>query len=192
MNAEIKTWFPTSIYTQKDFLMEEERSYIENEILTIDKTLPTIENDWQSDVKNSERSFDVLADNRFERLKTKIIQSTTNFAKELGSNASHTIHSSWYNIYYKDDFQEYHNHPNSIFSAVYNVTSPKDSGLLVFENPVEEMITLKNHTPNELSYGTIKYNLPPNTLIIFRSNIRHMVTRCKNTTPRITIAANLK
>lgn len=192
MNAEIKTWFPTSIYTQKDLMTEDERANIEKLILEIDSKLPDVQNDWLTDIKNSERNFNVLQDPRFERLKTKIGQSVTNFAKELGSSAYYNPYTSWYNIYNKDDFSEYHIHPGSVFSAVYIVTNPKNSGLLVFENPVDEMVTLNNHSPNELSSGNVKYNLPANTLILFRSHIRHMVTRCKNINPRITIAANLK
>ena len=72
------------------------------------------------------------------------------------------------------------------------VSSPEKSGSLIFENPIEpDMLPLKNiKINNEYNYKTVSYDIPTNALIIFRSYVRHMVKRCENTKPRISLALN--
>ena len=192
MFAEMKTWFPTVIYTCENLLSEEEREAIEKEIYKIDKKIPKEQNNWVSDVKNTQNTYNILKNPVCLKLRSAIESCVSIFAKELGSTGSYTADDSWYNLYEKGDYQEYHLHANSIFSAVYFVTNPPGGGALVFENPNDAMISLKNHTPNPLSFGNCDYNMPANSLIVFRSSLRHCVRRCTNEIPRITIATNLK
>ena len=97
----------------------------------------------------------------------------------------------WGQVYNEGDYQEYHYHPASYFSAVFFFTNPENSGNLVFRSPLEpDMLPLKNGQMNDFSWRNCFYNPPAASLIIFRSSLMHMVERCKNKTPRITGAFN--
>jgi len=54
------------------------------------------------------------------------------------------------------------------------------------------MFPLKNLKYNELSYETCSYIPKEKSLIVFQSDLWHMVEKCDNKLPRITGAFNLK
>lgn len=188
----INTWFPTSICVIENLINEEENNKLILEIKKIKNKINKGGNNWQSNVYNTSGTYDLNKNIKFKNLCEKIELHTSNFARQLGSNEKYKISSSWFNYYFKGDYQEYHIHPENYFSAVYFFKNPKNSGGLVFKNPVQKMFPLKNLKHNSLSYETCVYNPPEKTLIIFQSDLEHMVKKCNNTEPRITGAFNLK
>ena len=48
------------------------------------------------------------------------------------------IHVSWININRKHHFMRHHNHINSVFSGVYYIKVPKNSGDLEFNSPIAD------------------------------------------------------
>jgi len=191
INEKINIWFPTSIYFIQNVLGDEKRKKIEKNILNINDKIPLEKNNWFTDVRNTQNTYNILNDKKFSFLRNAIEKHTTDFAKILGSNYNYKCISSWFNIYYENDYQEYHIHPDCVFSAVYYVTNPPLSGRTIFLNPSNNLISLKNKKNNALNYETCTYLPTQDSLLIFRSNLYHMVEKCKNKNHRITIATNL-
>lgn len=189
----IQLWFPTSIYVEENIFSEDENKNFINEIEILKSKIEKGGNNWNTDVYNTCQTFDLQRNKILKTLCDKVELHTNLFAKQLSSYHDYKIIDSWFNYYKKDDYQEAHHHANSIFSAIYFFTNPINSGSLSFENPIEpDMLPLKNIKEiNNLNCLTCNYNPSPKTLIIFRSNIRHMVGRGKNSQPRITAAFNL-
>ena len=190
---KLQIWFPTCIFYVENLIDKKENNYLIEEILKIKKTTKKGGKNWISKVYNT---FDTLSIHKiaeFKNLCSKIEEQTNLFSKCLGSNENYKINESWLNFYNKNDFQEYHTHPQFVFSAVYFFTNPENSGKLIFENPIEpDMYGLQNKIKtNTLNASTCSFMQKPRTLIIFRSYLRHMVTRCNNIEPRITAAFNL-
>jgi uncharacterized protein (TIGR02466 family) len=189
----IHTWFPTSILLIENLIDDEENKKLIKEIEKLKKEIKKGGDEWDTDLYNTHSTYELHKNIKFKFLCDKIEKYTINFANKLGSDANYKISSSWFNYYNKGDYQEYHIHPLSHFSAVYFFTNPKGSGKLIFKNPNGlKMFPLKNLKPNELSYETCFYVPKEKSLIIFQSDLWHMVQKCDNESPRITGAFNLK
>ena len=186
--------FPTAFYVLEDSLSEKENNDLLLKITNINNNVEKGGTNWLTDVYNTQGTHNLMENKDFENLCNNVTYHTNKFAKILESDYDYKCVEGWLNCYYKNDYQEYHTHPNYVFSAVYFFTNPENSGKLVFEHPIEpDMCGLKNITKlNTLNGYTSSYMPKPRTLIIFRSYLRHMVTRCNNIEPRITAAFNLR
>lgn len=186
-------WFPTAIFVEENLISFEDNQNLSKYVLDLETKIQKGGQNWITDISNSHGTYDLILDNEFKNLTDSVTDKINIFAKEFGSNYEYDKPSSmWYNIYRNGDYQEYHTHTDSVFSAVYFVTNPENSGRIVFENPIEpDMKPIKNITVNnDLNFKNCHYNPKPGTLLIFRSYMRHMVERCLNIEPRITIAFN--
>lgn len=106
------------------------------------------------------------------------------------------ISSSWVNLHHPDDYSHRHFHTNAIFSGIYYVTVPENSGDTVFE--LDEMenrialpsVKLKFFEPN--MYNSEKALLPSKEgrLVLFPSRLRHSVVKNKSNKDRYVIAMN--
>ena len=186
---KIDTWFPTSIAIVENIISKKEHNFLKNKLLKLNKE--TAHPQWHSDVKTSYGKYDLTLDKDFANLIEQTRLQTLDFARIMGSYDGCKVKKSWYTIYKEGDFQEYHEHDNSIFSSVYCFTNPKNSGQLIFKNPVKDMLPMGRVKPNKHSFYNVMYNLKPGQLIIFRSFLDHSVSLCKNKTPRITMACNI-
>ena len=190
--TKLQTWFPTSIYYVENLISEEDNDRLIEYIKWKTKEVKRGGENWLTDVYNTHHTHNIHKDNMFNNLSDAVTKQTSEFAKKLGSNYDYNIDESWWNSYNENDYQEYHHHADSYFSAVYWFTSPEGSGDLVFQSPlVPNARPLKNLKSNPLTYECCRYNPPPRSLVIFPSTLMHMVVRCKNKTPRITGAFNL-
>ena len=135
---------------------------------------------------------DGAAETFFNNLTTKIEYHTDKFALQLGSEAEYKVSESWFNFYNKYDYQEYHYHPLSFFSAIYFFKNPENAGKTIFKSYEEpNMLPLKNLKRNELSQSNCHYIPRERTLLIFKSNLLHMVSQSQSDEPRITASFNL-
>lgn len=186
-------WFPTAIFVEENILPIDQIDMCKEYILDLENTITSGGSNWKTDISTSHGTYDMINDEKFTQLKLCVTKKINTFAREHGSEYSYETPSSmWYNIYRKGDFQEYHTHTDSVFSAVFYVSNPENSGRIVFENPTEpDMKPIKNIvTNNDLNFKNCHYNPESGTLLIFRSYLRHMVEKCLNNEPRITIAFN--
>ena len=190
--SKIQTWFPTSIYYVENLISEQENNKLVDYIKWKSKEIKRGGENWFTDVYNTHQTYCIHTDEIFSNLFNAVKKETIDFAKKLGSDHEYNIDGSWWNIYNENDYQEYHYHPDSYFSAVYWFTNPEGSGDLIFQSPLTPIARpFKNLTANNLTSETCYYNPPPCSLVIFPSTLMHMVYRCKNKTPRITGAFNL-
>jgi uncharacterized protein (TIGR02466 family) len=189
----IHVYFPTLFYIEQNVISDEENNFLINELFEIKQKNKQGGSNWASNVYNTCGTFNLHEHKSFKNLNNVVSHHTNNFAKILKSNYNYECKESWFNFYNKGDYQEYHTHSYSVFSAVYYFLSSENSGKIIFENPTEpDMCSLKNVNEfDNLNSNTCYFKPPTKSLLIFRSNIRHMVEKNNSDEMRITGAFNL-
>lgn len=192
----IEEWFPTPIFytdlkdTNNDVLIK--RAYDLKEITSDVKT------EWHCDTFNT-LNKEYLLGNEDDKVVTDLIETTGQhvfrFAKEFGLTVDYydlICKDFWFNISEPGDYQEFHQHPNNHISAVYYVQSSENSGDIIFKNPesIGDMYQIPNEIDTKFSYKTARYNPVESRLLIFKSNLLHMVEKNKSNRDRISIAMN--
>lgn len=192
----IEEWFPTPIYFT-------ELSNINNQILKkrayeLKEASPTASTEWFCDTFNT-LNKDYLLGNKDDETLISLIETTGqhvfSFAKEFGLSVEKydlVCKDFWFNIANTGDYQEFHQHPNNHLSAVYYVQTDEQSGNIVFKNPesIGDMFQIPTEVDTRLSYKTAKYKPVESRLLIFKSNLLHMVEKNKSNRDRISIAMN--
>jgi uncharacterized protein (TIGR02466 family) len=191
-NAKIDMWFPTPIYICDEIVGKNYNNQIKQQILSIKNKVSSGGNNWLCDTYNTIGKYDLRQSECFTDLLKTVTDHVNNFASKFNTIDTFSCKESWFNIYDQNDYQEYHIHTHSTFSAVYYVTAPLDSGDIVFENPFGvDMMEIQNITEqNNLTYKNCRYQAKERRLIIFKSYLKHMVMRGNNTDERISIAFN--
>jgi uncharacterized protein (TIGR02466 family) len=137
----------------------------------------------------------MINDLLFKDLIKYVTDQVSALAVEFGcAPNSAVVTDSWINVSCPGDYQEYHNHTGSHFSTVYYVTAPKDSGNIIFRSfeADTDMFPLPIQTINYASYKTFSFPPEEGELLIFRSNLRHMVEKNKSDDSRISISMNFR
>ena len=112
-------------------------------------------------------------------------------------NGKLKICNYWININGKGAYNVGHVHPGSHLSGVYYVKCPKDSGVIVFENPYNFIAFNELDSYNEefrqrnAQYGTMYIEPKDGLLLIFPAHLRHAVPENNSDEERISIAFNL-
>jgi len=190
--ALIKTWFAQPILEISDLISKDENLILLNEIYKIKSITNSGGKGWNTSVYNTYEQYSLHDKDIFKNLINLIETNTKSFALQMGSDATYKVKESWFNYYKKGDYQEFHYHPGSYFSAIYFFKNPINSGKTVFRSFEEpNMLPLKNLRKNDLSYSSCEYVPENNTLLIFKSNLLHMVTQSQSDDIRITGAFNL-
>jgi len=150
--------------------------------------------DWRCDTYNTLGSYELSGDNMFKNLLKTIKKHVIEFAKTYGvEGLPLKNNSSWINIAGPGNYQEYHMHPKNHFSAVYYVKSPTQGGNIVFRSHEadKDMFPLPD-TKNLESSNFKTFSIKPQTcdLLIFRSNLLHMVEKNLSEEDRVSIAIN--
>jgi uncharacterized protein (TIGR02466 family) len=187
--------FPTTVAVFENILTDVENNILIDYIEKLNNTVKKGGQNWLTTVYNTHGTYNIHTDENFKNLSNIVTDYTNNFAKILQSDYKYQISSSWFNVYNKKDFQEFHNHPGAVFSAVYILKNPLNGGEFVIMNPSEpcDMYPIKNLIKKtSLNESYFEYNLKAKTLIIFRSFLKHMVKICNSDEKRITTAFNLK
>jgi len=191
MNS-VEMWFPVSIYKAIDLVAIDYLHELYNHSLFIKESQPDGGDEWYGNTFTTHATYNLANDNKFDFLIATITEHVNHFAAMHNSKASYNLTYAWLNVNSNNTFQEFHTHNDAIFSAVFYIACPDGSGSIVFEDPKEpDMYPLKEiESKNQLSYTRIWYPPIENSLLIFRSYLRHMVEPCKNIEPRISIALN--
>lgn len=115
----------------------------------------------------------------FRALTRFITEEATNFANihKIYIPRNHVIvNNMWVNTFEKNHSMDQHNHPNTLFSGVYFVSIPNNSGVFAFDSPnSESMITPPIKTSNEYNMRQASYHMEEGELIIFNSYLKHRV-----------------
>jgi uncharacterized protein (TIGR02466 family) len=187
----IDSIFPTLIYVDQLDEFKELNLKIIEKVESSMKGIQSTDN-WNCNIITSAYTeIDILKDPDFYDLiqtcKNKVYQFSLNYdvvPKVL------TCKEAWINLSKPHGFQEYHMHPCSHFSLVYYVKTPKKCGNLIFKNPNGSMFPLEVTRPTHNNCSTYSYEPKESMVVIFPSNIEHMVRENNSEEDRISIAMN--
>ena len=194
--ADVQLLFPTPIYHDQLDISDDERSriqsYVEHLDWIVDKDIHNRPNGQYLDV------FDVLAHNPLSNLATIIDNHMHAFVHDfLRVSRKLTVKrtNSWANRHYLNDYCHEHHHSNSVFSGVYYLNIPPNSGPgIVFKrmgptwtSDAWEFNLDEVTAQNELVH--LK-RVNTNMLLLFPSHLTHMVPASETDEPRYSIAFN--
>jgi uncharacterized protein (TIGR02466 family) len=188
----VRYWFPTAVYDVNlgDYFIENNQAYYERGLF-YKQNVPKIVS-WKCDTYTTLSSVDLRQDQVFHSLIQKCKEHVLNFSKSFGVETRNiTCKDAWLNIASTGNYQEYHVHPSSHFSLVYYVRAPAFCGDLIFRSPVgDSMYPLPIHEPTEPSCTTARYAPEEGRLLIFPSNLLHMVCKNESQEDRVSISMN--
>lgn len=190
---KLDLWFPTAIYTSTNLL--DDKSYTKSLIdrcYNIQDQYSDSKTELLASTYNTMNNHNILTDVMFQQLIHKVTNKVHNFLGHFNSTLTLEMNSGWINIYKQNNYQEFHIHSGSIISCVYLLQCPKGSAGLSFAPQVRSAINLEPNKKNNLSYDYASYDAMEDSLVIFKSDIPHMVAQGSNTEDRISIAFNFK
>jgi len=195
IKKEIIQYFPTSFYYKENILSKNIKQDLIDYVLKIKEKTKKGGSNWLVNTYNSLGTLDLIKNKKFNILNKEITKYTNIFNNELGSNYLYKNPSEgWFNVYEKNDHQEFHTHPGFTFSAVYYLQVEEDMNKrssIIFKHPYEDMKPLKGKVNfNQLSYQRADIKPENNSLLIFRSYLHHFVEKHMGSKPRITLAYN--
>jgi len=193
MTDKIITYFPQAFYIAEDVLGNSYLNDLQQHAKRIQSIINSGGENWILRPYNTLDTYDLKTDSVFNVFLNTVEDKVFEFNKAHNSDYRYKTKDAWLNIYNKGDEQEYHCHAGHTYSAVFFLKSNKDCAKIIFENPTEpDMMPIKNLKElNSLSFKRCYFNPIENSLLIFRSYMRHMVEKQKTDFERITIAINL-
>tara|TARA_Y100000994_G_scaffold101457_1_gene83510 strand:- start:177 stop:788 length:612 start_codon:yes stop_codon:yes gene_type:complete len=188
--------FPIGLYAQPDVLTPEENDILISKVYKL-RTVFGAGNtqDWLSGTRSPDNCYkqsNIAEYLEFKPLVERITQCVHELAREHGSDDDYFCTEGWYNIYSSNRYQEYHVHPNSIFSAVYFMKSGDDSQGLHIKRPDYGGMLPPKNKKRDTPFNQEVIIAPPQerTVIIFRSYLEHCVPPSNLKTDRVTVALN--
>jgi len=192
MNDQITTFFPQAFFNSINLLEKDYLIKLQKLSLDIKNKYECGGKNWLLKPYNTLDTYDLTKDKNFKLLFDKIEEKVFLFAKAHKSDNFYKVKESWLNVYNKNDQQEFHYHADCTFSAVFFLKTSKDCAKIIFENPTEPdmkpILNIKEF--NTLNYKTCFFEPTENSLLIFRSYMRHMVEKQQTDFNRITVAVN--
>lgn len=188
----IDYWFPTPIM-REDVSAIFDKAYNQKcyELILAEKEKQSIRHEWNCETFSTYMSFELKDEPHFKRLIDLCTDRVKSFAQSFGHDKGVKYHTAWGNIAEPGQYQEKHLHPHSHFSLIYYVKCEEDCGDTIFFSPYEnDMFTLPVEKVNTNSYSHCFYKPIEGNLLIFRSNVIHMVRANKSGTNRCTLAMN--
>ena len=170
------------------------KSYLETLVFDLEKEQKKYEDGWLCNTFNTLGGYDLLQNKTVEPLLLEIKEHCYKFSIEYGiTNQEIKYKDAWLNLARKNCFQEMHNHCLSHFSAIYYVKVPENCGCTVFfSKDHNNMFPLPLNTNTTIANSKIyKYEPIENDLVIFRSDVFHMVEQNRSNDNRITMSMNL-
>ena len=172
----IKNYFPQPFY-----ISNFDSSLIDLKYVTSRK--------WESNTITSHHNDNQLTEKSYIVLVKKLSEYTS---KIISKKHKIELLDIWANEYLEKDFQEQHTHPGSHFSFTIIHKCPPGSGRLKFYNPYDNYgISYEDIFCNYYDF-VVEPIQEENTIIIWPSYMRHMVTPGSNKTKRITYSGNIK
>ena len=100
---------------------------------------------------------------------------------------------AWFNIYNKNDSQEFHNHNFETISGIFYLKSSEGDANTYFKSPVTRLPTDPEFDENNpYTCKVYKSYAIQGKLLLFRSDLDHCVERQVMDSNRITIVVNYK
>jgi len=189
----ISNMFVELLYRKEMPVLSENNAQYAEQALAIASNTAT-NPDWMCDTFTTMNTpYNLLEDKNFAAIFTECGTEVFKFASCFGVTSNNLrCAEGWLNIAMPGQYQEFHRHPMSHFSAVYYVQTPDRCGNIVFRNPSSEsdMFPLPTTSMAHPNFRTFYQTAKAGELLIFRSNMAHMVMKNQSTEPRISIAMN--
>jgi len=190
---EIEEFFPTRISYSFNPNHTKIKDNLIQHCLSISTQYTSGGKHWISDktYNTSDGVYNCHDDVEFLNLNRWIRDEVKNYTDLLDINENLDIVTSWFNIYNKHDYQEFHKHPGYKLSAIYILDcAPESDSIIYFKNPVDEMFTLTYKNINNKNSQIIAHQSVPGKLIIFPSNVAHCVSKNMAVQKRISLSYN--
>ena len=196
----IDQWFPTLICNGLLESFKPYNKHFSEKAYFLKEKFPNASSDWRCDTFHTMNVYTPFNDN--DQIINSLIdickKEVLIFSKEYGVDK--TINELdcidfWFNIGGPGSYQEYHQHPNAHFSLVYYVQAYENCGNIIFKSieSVSDMMPLPvSNIANSASFKTCFYSPTNSTVLIFRSNLLHMVEKNYSGKDRISIAMNFR
>lgn len=142
---------------------------------------------------NTVGTYNVINDKKFKSLNDWVINSVKEYSIKLRYKNNFSCKEAWFNIYKKNDYQEFHTHPEFTLSAIYFLKSSTGAAKTFFNfNPSPDFNRPDTDETFVPTSNLSHYEPLPGRLLIFRSNILHCVERQEKNDLRISLAYNFK
>ena len=183
--------FPTMIYIKDLPNPEKLNKYLEEHIMhwsQNDKGVSkTNAGGWHSKTDmNRKEEYDPLTTELFN-MQEEIYQKENLSRKPVCGNM-------WANVNYPKCYNRPHIHPNSLFSGVYYVTAPKNSGnFMIYDPRPGVQMTMPNRKEGKLStelWREVHYEPKAGRCIMFPSWLWHEVKPNESNQARISVSFN--
>lgn len=191
--------FPTSIATGSIPEVIYNQDALVGRALEIQKEVPVITHGWNCDTYGTIKDYDLRRDPVYHTILDRMAGVAHSFAMYYGAKEPKVVCvNSWLNIAAPENYQEYHNHPNSHISLVVYLKTQKDCGDIVFESyetsSSANMYPLPVSPGNRAHQNLQTYSVEPQVgnFVCFKSNLNHMVKKNKSNEVRISMAANFQ
>ena len=185
--------FPTPLYVVTDVLSEEENDELVDYILSIqDREVGRGKDLWHSGVGSPKNSFGLeLKDKEFDLILKRAHFHVGEYIKTLNADVrlDYMNKEWWWNVYDKQNYQEYHNHAPHLFSGVYYARVPTGSSDIKFRHPAWSLY-IPHQNQTAYNSDACNFKLYERVMIIFPSSLLHCVACGQNTEPRISFSFN--
>ena len=184
--------FPSVV--AQDFFNEHSKveKNLVNHIMKIKKEVKGGGKNWISkDTYTTLNEYDIIKDDKFKVINDFVMNSISNYINDLNINYDFSCVSGWFNVYGKNDFQEYHNHVEHTLSAIYFLKSDEnENAKLYFKRPFASRSNDIKSDTNEIFDERHYYKPVPGSIVVFPSSLEHCVEKENSNKTRITMAYN--
>jgi len=137
-------------------------------------------------------SYDKQVLNKLPELKKKIMKAFEQFKNEVFEyrETKFIMTTSWISKTHKGESSFPHNHRNCLFSAVYYPEMDEQSAAIYFEDTSDQRFKISVSKWNLNNSKEVKVQPKSDTLLIFPSEVYHIVGTHRSNTPRYCIAMN--
>jgi uncharacterized protein (TIGR02466 family) len=186
MEATINGIFPTPVYISKL-----NRELTNKELSFIDKTKLDV---YKNEGNTTSNDNYILNNKVFNNLKTDLdLRVKDYFGKVVSPTDTITpyITQSWLNYTETNQFHHKHQHPNSLISGVFYINSDEKFDKIKFFNDTYKRIKPEIKDWNIWNSESWWFAVKTGDIILFPSDLTHMVENKEGTNTRISLAFNV-
>lgn len=199
MDSGLVRWFPTVILEKHLTEFYPYNSHLMDRAYDLRQRYPQNSTAWKCDTYNTLHNWpweDDL-DSVLRNLILYCCRETHAFSRTFGVDKpidKFRCTDFWFNIAGPGAYQEFHQHANNHFSLVYYVKTPQRCGNIIFQNPsaVTDMFSLPISEITANSRMSCSYQPHEGSMLLFRSNLLHMVEKNLSDEDRISISMNFR
>lgn len=192
----LETWFSTPIKQEKIKFARSELIDIAHNLYNTTKSTVL----WNCDTYNTLNIYDpyIAKDQCVLDLIQNSENSVTDYAKLFTTNHNFLIKTTdfWFNVAVPGAYQEFHNHPDSHFSAVVYIQTTKNSGNIIFKSYESYMnmcpLPIYQSEAANYIYELCTYEPQEFNILVFRSNLQHKVNKNLSNSNRISVSMNFR